>query len=393
MEQRAICVHAELCGGCVYQGVEYQEQLQEKDKIVNDLITSKKLNIKKIESMQASPNLYGYRNKMEYTFGDMEKDGETTLGMHPRGKFMSVLTVDECQLVHDDFNKILSATLNFVKEKGYRHYNKKSHKGIVRHLQIRKSMYCNEILVNIITSSQGEFDEEGWLRSLKMLELENELVGVVRTINDRIGDSVACDELKVLYGRDYYNEKIAGLEFQVSVFSFFQTNVVAAEKLYLDAISLIDNLEGKVVFDLFCGTGTISQIVAKQGAKKVIGVEIVKDAVDMAKVNAKLNNLENCEFICGDVFDVLEKKQMGDALPDVIVVDPPRAGIQPKALDKILSYGVKQIVYISCNPKSLMDNLYYMSYNGYDVMYLKPYDNYAFNRHVEVVVSLVKKDV
>lgn len=382
-----ICKHKELCGGCIHQGKPYEQQLEEKGNDVSMLISKKEIKVGEYLGIQRSPAQYRYRNKMEYTFGDTVKDGPLCLGMHRKKHFMSIVTVDECQLVPEDFNRILSAVLEFCQEKGYSFYHKKSHEGLLRHLIIRYGVRTGELLVNIVTSSQGEFDDKGFTEMITALELDNRVVGVLRTINDRLADAVYCEELKVLWGRDYYMEKIMGLDFKVSAFSFFQTNVEAAERLYTEAIDLIDDFEDKNVFDLYCGTGTITQALALK-AKTVTGVELVSEAVEAAKENAKLNGLDNCSFIAGDVFEVLEKLEQK---PDVIVVDPPRVGIQPKALDKILGYGVKQIVYISCNPKSLTDNLMYIQGNGYEVKKIKAFDNFPMTKHVETVVQLVRK--
>ena len=379
-----ICKHKELCGGCIHQGKPYEQQLEEKGNDVSMLISKKEIKVGEYLGIQGSPAQYRYRNKMEYTFGDTVKDGPLCLGMHRKKHFMSIVTVDECQLVPEDFNRILSAVLEFCQEKGYSFYHKKSHEGLLRHLIIRYGVRTGELLVNIVTSSQGEFDDKGFTEMITALELDNRVVGVLRTINDRLADAVYCEELKVLWGRDYYMEKIMGLDFKVSAFSFFQTNVEAAERLYTEAIDLIDDFEDKNVFDLYCGTGTITQALALK-AKTVTGVELVSEAVEAAKENARLNGLDNCSFIAGDVFEVLEKLEQK---PDVIVVDPPRVGIQPKALDKILGYGVKQIVYISCNPKSLTDNLMYIQGNGYEVKKIKAFDNFPMTKHVETVVLL-----
>ena len=376
-EKMDICIHDEFCGGCIHQGIDYEKQLEDKEKEIHRLLDSKKLKIDKIDSIQGSPTQYRYRNKMEYTFGDMVIDGPMTLGMHKKGHYMSIVTVDHCQLVHEDFNKILKGTLDFANEKGYKHYHKKSHTGLLRHLIVRMGVKTNEILVNIVTSSESNFDEAGYVEMIKNLPLENKVVGVLRTINDNLADAVKCEELKILDGRDYYMEEIMELKFKVSAFSFFQTNILAVERLYKEAIELIDDFEGKTVFDLFCGTGTITQAVASK-AQKAVGVELIEEAVEAAKENAKLNGLENCQFIAGDVFEVLDEIE---TKPDVIIVDPPRKGIEPKALDKIIKYGVDQIVYVSCNPKTLVENLYYMEYNGYKVKYLKPFDNFPNTKH------------
>ncbi|MCI7301826.1 MAG: 23S rRNA (uracil(1939)-C(5))-methyltransferase RlmD [Clostridiales Family XIII bacterium] len=381
-----ICKHDEFCGGCIYQGTPYEEQLKIKEQEVLSLLEKKGVACGEILPIEPAPSQYRYRNKMEYTFGDMEKGGDMTLGMHRKKHFMSIVTVDQCQLVHEDFNRVLRATLDFCQEKGYSFYHKKSHKGLLRHLIVRRGVHTGELLVNLVTSTEPGFDEEGYVKALQQLPLEHTLVGILRTFNDSLADAVKCDELKTLWGRDYYMERIMDLDFKVSAFSFFQTNVEAVENLYSYAINLIDDFSGKVAFDLFCGTGTITQTLAKK-ARKAVGVELVEEAVAAAKSNAALNGLDNCQFIAGDVFEVLETVT---EKPDVIVVDPPRMGISPKALDKIISYGVEQMVYVSCNPKTLVENLYYLQYYGYEVRSLKPFDNFAGTRHVETVVLMSK---
>ena len=381
-----VCKHDAFCGGCIYQGTTYQEQLKTKENQVLNLLEEKGISPEKIDRIEGAPQ-YRYRNKMEYTFGDMVKDGPMTLGMHKKGNFMSIITVDECQLVDEDFNRILSYTLAFAEDRGYKFYHKKTHKGLLRNLIIRKGVRTGQLLVNIVTSSQEHFDEDGFVKGLLALQLDNEIAGVLRTLNDNLADAVVCDSIKLLWGQDYYTEKLLGLSFKVSAFSFFQTNVEAVERLYSEALALIDRLEGKTVFDLYCGTGTISQIMALK-AKNVIGIELVEEAVAAAKENARLNGLDNCHFIAGDVFKVLSDME---EKPDVIVVDPPRAGIQSKALDKILDYGVSQIVYISCNPKTMADNIKYMEYYGYRCVYLKPFDNFPFTKHVETIVLLQRE--
>ena len=239
-----------------------------------------------------------------------------------------------------------------------------------------------------MTSSEEGFDEAAFVDMIKALPLAHQVVGVLRTMNDSLADAVICEELRVLWGRDYYMEKILHLDFKVSAFSFFQTNVEAAERLYSEALALVPSFEGKSAFDLYCGTGTISQILALK-AKEVLGIELVEEAVEAAKQNAALNGLTNCDFLAGDVFEALRNVEQK---PDVIVVDPPRVGIQPKALDKIISYGVPEIVYVSCNPKTLAQNLMYFAYYGYQCVYLKPFDNFPMTKHTECVVLLSKMD-
>ena len=387
-EKKELCPHSEFCGGCIYQGIDYADQLADKEKQVRELLEKKSVQPDRIDAIEGYPSRYGYRNKMEYTFGDFVKDGEISLGMHRKKNFMSIVTVDCCQLVDPDFNVILRAVLDFVKERNYPFYHKKTHKGMMRNLIIRKGVRTEELLVNIVTSSEPGFDEEAFLQMLLGLELNNRIVGVLRTVNDNLADAVNCDELRTLWGREYYMEKILGLDFKVSAFSFFQTNVEAVERLYTEALALADSFEGKNVFDLYCGTGTISQVLALK-ARKVLGIELVSEAVDAARENAEANGLANCSFIAGDVFEVLKNVE---EKPDVIVVDPPRVGIQPKALDKIIAYDVPEIVYISCNPKTMADNLKYAEYYGYDCKYLKPFDNFPMTKHIESI-ALLKKNL
>lgn len=377
------CPHEEFCGGCTFQGVPYEEQLETKEKEVRDLFAEAEIEAETFEHIEGCPidHRYAYRNKMEYTFGDMVKDGPLCLGMHKAGQFMSIITVDQCQIVDEDFNKILRATLDFAVSKGYTKYHKRKHDGLLRNLVVRKGQRTNELLINIVTSTESEFDEAGWLQVLQKLELENDIVGIMHTLNDSVADKVTCEELRVLYGRDYYMEEILGLKFKVHEFSFFQTNVEAVERLYGEAIDLIDDFAGKSVFDLYCGTGTISQVMAEK-AGHVTGIELVEESVDAARENAQINGLDNCRFICGDVFKALAEV---DEMPDVIVVDPPRVGMMPDAVDKISSYGVQQIVYVSCNPKTLVKNLVQFRDNGYEIKYVKPFDNFPMTKHVETI--------
>ncbi len=379
-----ICRHDEDCGGCIYQGKEYRLQLEEKEKTVSDLLKKWDIHPLVHESIQGSLEQYGYRNKMEYTFGDMVKDGDLTLGMHKKGHFMSIVTVDHCQLVHEDFNRVLGSTLDFCQQ--YPKYHKKTHRGLLRNLILRRGVRTNQLLINIVTTSQEHFDEKGFVAMIQGLSLDHEVVGVLHTINDDLADAVKIDEIRTLYGQDFYEEEIAGLRFSVSAFSFFQTNVASVERLYEEAVALMGDYGGKRVFDLFCGTGTISQIIA-QRAKEVIGIELVEEAVEAARINAKKNGLTNCTFIAGDVFEELKTLEQK---PDLIVVDPPRVGIHKKALQKIGEYGVKEILYISCNPKTLMADLDGLKAYGYDVQYLKTYDNFPNTKHIEAVTLLTK---
>lgn len=260
-------MHRADCGGCIYQGVPYREQLQLKAKDVLRHFKDNLVSFDDFLGIEGSPELYAYRNKMEYTFGDEVKGGPMTLGLHKQGRFMSILTTDQCQLVVQDFNRIIKATLDFCLEKGYPFYHKRSRKGLLRNLILRKGRRTGEILVNIVTSTQLHFDGPAYADMLNDLELEDQLVGILHTENDNPADAVVCDKLNILSGRDYYYEELMGLKFRVSAFSFFQTNVLAAERLYTESLSLTSDLAGKTVFDLYSGTGTIAQAAALQAKK------------------------------------------------------------------------------------------------------------------------------
>lgn len=381
-----VCPISENCGGCIYQGVPYEEQLAEKNRGVQALLEKYDVDPSVYQGMVPAMKRYRYRNKMEYTFGDLEKDGPLTLGMHKKKHFMSIVTSDCCQLVPEDFNRILRGTLEFCRDRGYRFYHKMSHEGLLRNLVVRRGVKTGELLVDIVTSSQVEFDEDGFLEMILGLQLDEKIVGVLHTTNDRVADAVIDEGTKILFGRDYYNEEILGLKFKVSIFSFFQTNIPAIERLYSDALDLLPDIDSKNVFDLYCGTGTITQLMASR-ARRVTGIEIVQDSVDSALANAKINGIDNCDFICGDVLKVIGQV---DEKPDMIVVDPPRAGMHDKVVDILSGYGIPHLMYISCNPKTLCINLQRFKSNGYEPVYIKSYDNFPGTKHIESIAVLSK---
>ena len=335
---------------------------------------------------------------MEFSFGDEYKDGPLALGMHKKGSFHDIVTISDCRIVNDDYNTILKATLKYFEDKDIPFYHKMRHVGYLRHLLIRRSIKNGEVLVDLVTSSAysecGEassLSEDDMLKGLQdvymNLSLNGTLVGFLHTVNDSLSDVVQSDRTDILYGRDYIVESILGLEFKISVFSFFQTNSLGAEVLYEKARSYVGTTKDKVVFDLYSGTGTIAQMLAKV-AKKVIGVEIIEEAVEAAKVNAGLNGLDNCEFIAGDVLKVIDDIE---EKPDLIVLDPPRDGIHPKALDKIIAYGVDKLVYISCKPTSLARDLEILQTKGYKVEKVCAVDMFPHTVHVETVILLSRK--
>lgn len=386
-----VCKIFPACGGCMYQTMSYEEQLKMKETQVKGLL-QEAVGIDTDlhwEGIHGSPIEFGYRNKMEFSFGDEYKDGPLSLGLHKKGSTYDVLTASDCKLVHPDMTAILSSVLDFFTELGAVHYKKMQHTGYLRHLLLRRGVTSGEILVHVITTNQAEYDYAPLVSRLLALPLEGKIVGIMHIINDSLSDVVQSDETRLLYGQDYFYETLLGLRFKISTFSFFQPNSLAAEVLYSIVRDYIGDTKDKEVFDLYSGTGTIAQLLASV-AKEVIGVEIVEEAVEAAKVNAALNGLTNCRFIAGDVLKVLDDLT---EKPDMIILDPPRDGIHPKALPKILAYGVENIVYISCKPTSLARDLPAFLAAGYEVQRSCSVDQFCETVHVETVVLLSKGEI
>lgn len=392
------CPHFNICGGCSYISMPYEESLKIKENQVRELlepVLSKQQSVCQIEPIRQSPVYYGYRNKMEFTFGDEVKDGPLALGMHKKGSFYDIVTVDGCRLVDDDYSAILRETLYYFEEKKTPFYHRYTHEGYLRHLLVRRASRTGEILAALVTTTQQEVDLESWKERLLSLPLNGKFAGILHITNDSMSDAVKCDSSEILYGRDYFYEELLGLKFRISTFSFFQTNTCGAEVLYETAREYVGSLvkeEGKpdsIVYDLYSGTGTIAQLMAPV-AKKVIGVEIVEEAVVAARENAKQNGLENCEFIAGDVLKVLGEIE---EKPDFIILDPPRDGVHPKALSRIIGYGVEKLVYISCKPTSLARDLEIFIANGYEVQRCVPVDQFPWTTGIETVVLLSKGEI
>lgn len=401
------CSHFGQCGGCNYQNVPYDKQLEIKEQQVKRLLVpifEKQKLLENIddeladyvdtifEGIKSSPVQYCYRNKMEFSFGDEIKDGPLALGMHKRGSFYDIVTVNECQIVDEDYRKILSCVLEFFSDTNTTFYHRMRHEGYLRHLLVRKAQKTGEILIALITTTQEVHDLMPLVKKLLGLSLKGKITGILHTKNDSLADVVQSDETLTLYGKDYFYEELLGLKFKISQFSFFQTNSLGAEVLYETVREYLGDISGegnkdKTVFDLYSGTGTIAQLLAPV-AKEVIGVEIVEEAVEAARENARLNRLDNCNFIAGDVLkvidDITEK-------PDFIVLDPPRDGIHPKAIQKIIDYKVNRIVYVSCKPTSLARDLEIFIERGYRIERVTAVDQFPGTGHVETVCLLSRK--
>ena len=398
LEVDSACPHFGACGGCIYQTLPYEEQLKLKSGQVKKLMDDAVNGACEYEflGIKPSPKQYEYRNKMEFSFGDEYKDGPLALGMHKRGSFYDIVTVTDCQIVDADFRTVLKATLKFFQEHGQKFYHRLSHEGYLRHLLVRKAAKTGEILIDLITTTQDTgssvTEEEllkAWADVLCGLSLDGTIRGILHTRNDSVADVVKNEGTDILYGEDFFYEELLGLRFKISPFSFFQTNSLGAEVLYSTARDFIkeqNSLDGKTVFDLYSGTGTIAQMLAPV-CKEVVGVEIVEEAVEAAKENAALNGLSNCRFIAGDVLKVLDEVL---EKPDYIVLDPPRDGIHPKAITKIIDYGVENMIYISCKPTSLARDLEIFLAHGYTVGKICCVDMFAATPHAETICTLHK---
>lgn len=381
------CPHFSVCGGCAYQMMTYDNQVKLKLEQVQKLLRQVDPDFP-LEECLASPRVWEYRNKMEFSFGDEVKDGPLALGLHKRGSFYDIVPVTSCRIVDEDIRKILAATMSFFQERNTPFCHKMRHEGVLRHLLVRKACKTGELLVCLVTTSSGPIPVKEYCECLRALELQGSYAGILHMINDGLADVVRAERTDILYGRDYFYEELLGLTFKISPFSFFQTNSAGAEVLYRTAREYIGDIEGKVVFDLYSGTGTIAQVLAPV-AKRVVGVEIVEEAVEAARENAALNHLDNCHFHAGDVLKVIDELQ---EVPDTVVLDPPREGIHPKALRKILDFHVPRIVYISCKPTSLTRDLEMFLEYGYRPLRARCVDMFPWTRGIETVVCFVLSD-
>lgn len=380
------CEHFGICGGCTSQNLTYEKQLELLSEEFKALLEEAGLPTNNYKGIVGSKEQWEYRNKMEFTFGDFEKGGELTLGMHMKGKSFGIITVDKCLIVDEDFRTVIKATVDYFRTQNLPYYRVMKREGYLRHLVIRKAINTGELMVNLVTTTQIDFDLSDYVEILKNQNYKGELVSILHTENNSFSDAVVPEKVNLLFGKDYIMEELLGLKFKISPFSFFQTNTKGAESLYSIVRDYIGESNNKVVFDLYCGTGTIGQIAASN-AKKVVGIELIEEAVEAAKENAKLNNLDNCEFLAGDVAEII--KNVKDK-PDTIILDPPRSGVHPKALEYVIKFNAKEIIYVSCNPKTLVENLNTLIGAGYKIVESSVKDMFPNTPHAEAIVKLTK---
>ena len=384
-EKSEVCPHYLYCGGCSMLHVSYDHQIKIKEEGILNLFKREGLEDINYEGIIPSPEVYEYRNKMEYSFGDFEKDGPLTVGLHVKKKRFSIVTTDKCKLVQGDFLKILSHAENYFNRIKVPTYKIMKREGVLRNLILRFGKYTGEMMVNLVTTSKIEFKPEDWCQELLSLDLKENLSSVLHTKNNSLSEAVIPEEIKVLHGNDHIYDMILGLEFKISPFSFFQTNTKATEMLYTVVSDFLGEEKG-VVFDLYCGTGTIAQVISKH-ASFVYGIEIVDEAVNSARENAKLNGINNCIFLSGDVERVISSLNIK---PNCIILDPPRPGVGKKALKKIIDFNADRVIYVSCNAKTLVDDLAMLIDDGYRINKTKLVDLFPNTYHCECVMELIK---
>lgn len=387
---KEFCPNSDICGGCAYQRLSYETELMLKLDMIKKLIKKENISIESDISINRSPVTKGYRNKMEYTFGDSEKGGPLVLGLHKQGRFYEIVDTVNCNIVDHDFEKIRQFVQKYFREKNADFYHRTKQEGLLRHLVVRKAMKTGELMVVLVTTSDEAFDEikkDLFVQALLKTETMGKIISVYHVTNDSLADAVIPEKVDLLYGRDYIEEEMMGLKFRISPFSFFQPNVFAAEKLYQKAYEFADINENSKVLDLYSGTGTITQVMASK-CKKATGIEIVEEAVEKANENARINELENIEFICGDVLKQIENIS-GDY--DTVVLDPPREGINPKAINKIIDIMPEKFVYISCNPKTQVRDIKIFQERGYSVKKYQVFDQFVKSRHVEALVLMTRE--
>ncbi len=392
IEKYGECEVSGRCGGCLYEktSVDWQEALKEKQ--IRELF-EEGLGIdfdEVYDEFISNPSPKRYRNKMEYSFGNELIDAPITLGMHKRASMHDIVPASNCVLVHEDFNKILNVTIDYFNCRNCSFYHKKRHEGFLRYLIIRLGANTGELMINLVTSSKEETSVYEYVKTLVALEekLDNRLVSIYHTVNDGLGDKAEGESLILMHGRSYIEERLGELSFKIKPFSFFQPNSHCALKLYQKVRDYLGDKKYDTLYDLYCGTGTMSQMMADK-ASKVIGVDIVPSSIEGAIQASRQNGVTNCEFIVGDVFETIKAiNDMGENA--VAIVDPPRAGMMEKATRKLMEFGLKNIVYVSCNPKTLIADLKILI-SEYSIEKVSIADQFTNTAHAECVVLLSRK--
>ncbi len=373
------------CGGCAFQHISYHNQLKMKEGYVNELLYKYRDVIKPIVR---STEEWGYRNKMEFSF--FEENGVLELGLHRKGFFDAYLAVPPCFIADRDFVEISEIIRNFAANSGLKFYNKRSRQGFYRHLVLRKGKNTDEILVNLVTNKDDNVSSNIFYDLAQ--KLKDKVSSLFWTVNSSISDAVKADELTLLLGKKEIEEKLnikgKTYSFNVSPFSFFQTNTKACEKLYETILDILKPQKNESVLDLYCGTGAIGIIFAPY-VKKVLGVDEVESSIENAKINAVNNGISNADFMLSRIEKWIHTDEAAGF--DAVILDPPRSGVSGKVIDFIGKRGFRKIVYVSCNPSTLARDLELLTgEHGYDVEEIVPVDMFPQTYHVESVTLLRK---
>jgi len=403
-KQQEKCNHFYDCGGCKTQDLKYEEQTNQKEnQIIEALNHLGKLNVKAIEPIIKSDMIFEYRNKMEFSFSNSrwlinnekglknEKPKDFALGLHPPRRFDKIVDVDNCDIQTKLANKILALIKKESIENELDPYDIINHTGFIRNVVIKHPKYSDQVMINIITA----YKQDELLMPIvsKLKKISPNIKSIINTINDKKSDSAYGMPQNLLYGENFIVEHLNEFEFEISADSFFQTNSIQALNMY-EYVRDECNLSGsEIVYDFYCGTGTISIFVAKN-AKKVYGFEIVESAIKDAKKNALKNKIKNTEFYCGDLSKMLQNySEIIEKNPcDVLILDPPRAGLHPKTLKEVLKINPKKIIYVSCNPTTQARDVRELINSNYIMGKVQPIDMFPHTHHIECVITLDKKN-
>ncbi len=394
------CEHYGICGGCKWQHLPYSEQLRFKqEQVVDQLSRIGKIDLPEISPIIGSEKTTFYRNKLEFTFAhkrwltneevasDIDIENSPALGFHIPGRFDKVLDINKCWLQQDPSNEIRIFTRDFCIIHGYPFYNTREHDGLMRNIIIRTAS-TGEIMV-IVSFARADMTKIETLMSALAIRFP-EITSLMYVINDKLNDTINDLEIICYKGRDHIFEEMEGLRFKIGPKSFYQTNSRQAYKLYSVARDFAELQGDETVYDLYTGTGTIANFIARKCAK-VVGVEYVPEAIEDAKVNSELNGISNTVFYAGDMKDVLNDSFIAEnGKPDVIIFDPPRAGIHEDVAATVLKAAPQRIVYVSCNPATQARDLAIFD-SMYKVTKIQPVDMFPHTHHVENVVQLIRK--
>lgn len=384
---QARCEHFGTCGGCSWQDVDYDEQLRRKEHSVRRALNG--LGDTGFFPIIPSPETWFYRNKMEFTFSG--KEGDVKIGMHERGRFDRIVNINKCFLLSEYSNGIIEFFRDFANKKSMKVYHPKTHRGFLRYLVIREGKNTEEVLVNLITTRDDFVYKDELIEAFQ--NNFSRVKAFLWGINTRVADTAIAEEMSLLFGKPYLEERISNLSLIVSPTAFFQPNTKATERLY-SIIKDFAELSGKeTVLDLYCGVGGIGIYLAKW-AGRVYGIELSAEAILDARRNVDLNNVKNATFYKGDVRELLRQAGSSefDGKISLVVVDPPRSGIPRKVLRRICDVKSEKIIYISCNPRVLEGDMSYLvTEGGYRIMRVQPLDMFPHTPHVETVLLLDRR--